>query len=62
MEYFGFMGFIFGILGLGAYSKVAKLEKALKEKGILDENYGQWNFPYFSRLIRPNHKHIDPRN
>ena len=36
METFGIMGFIFGLAALG---KVVLLEKKLKEKGVLEQDY-----------------------
>mgnify|MGYP000042799984 FL=1 len=39
MEGLAVMGFVFGILGLVAFVRLAKLTKTLKEKGILEENY-----------------------
>ena len=36
METFGIMGFIFGLAELG---KVLLLEKQLKEKGVLEQDY-----------------------
>lgn len=36
---FGIMGMSFGILGIIAYSRVDKLEKRLKELGILAPDY-----------------------
>jgi hypothetical protein len=36
MEY---VGIVFGIMGLVAFVRVEKLTKALKEKGILEEDY-----------------------
>ena len=35
----GTMGFIFGILGMSALAKISKLEKQLKDSGILDKEY-----------------------
>ena len=39
MESLGVMGFIFGMLGLGALVRIEKLTKTLKAKGILEDNY-----------------------
>jgi hypothetical protein len=39
MEYLGMMGFIFGLIGVAAYSRVDKLEKRLKELGALDQEF-----------------------
>ena len=36
METFGIIGFIFGLAALG---KVVLLEKKLKEKGVLEQDY-----------------------
>jgi hypothetical protein len=36
MEALGIMGFIFGLAALG---KILLLEKQLKEKGVLEQNY-----------------------
>jgi hypothetical protein len=36
MEY---AAFVFGILGLGAFVRVEKLVKTLKEQGALDQDY-----------------------
>ena len=39
MEAFGVLGFVFGMMGLIAFVRLEKLTKALKEKGILEEDY-----------------------
>lgn len=43
METFGIMGMSFGtigfIFGISALSKIAKLEKQLKEQGVLDKEF-----------------------
>jgi hypothetical protein len=39
MEIFGWMGFVFGIIGIIAYSRVDKLEKHLKKTGVLDKDF-----------------------
>ena len=46
METFGIMGMVFGIMGMTlgilgsiAFSKLTRLEKQLKESGVLDKNY-----------------------
>ena len=39
MEGLAVMGFVFGIMGVVAISRLEKLTKTLKEKGILEENY-----------------------
>jgi hypothetical protein len=39
MEALGVLGFIFGLLGVVAYTRIDKLEKRLKEAGILDEDF-----------------------
>ena len=43
MEAFGIIGMTFGIMGMGlgatAFTRLAKLEKTLKESGILDKDY-----------------------
>jgi len=36
MEAFGILGFVFGLV---AFVRMEKLTKALKEKGILEEDY-----------------------
>ena len=33
------MGFIFGMVGVGALVRLEKLTKTLKQKGILEESY-----------------------
>ena len=38
MEGLAAVGFAFGVLGLVAFIRVERLTKALKEKGILEEN------------------------
>lgn len=35
----GSMGFIFGIFGIVAYSRIDALEKKLKESGVLDKQF-----------------------
>jgi len=32
-------GFVFGIMGMGAFVRLEKLIKTLKEKGVLDDDY-----------------------
>ena len=43
MEAFGIVGLTFGIVGfifaMGALDKISKLEKQLKETGVLDKEY-----------------------
>lgn len=43
METFGIIGMTFGIIGMGvgvfAFMRLEKLEKQLKESGILDKDY-----------------------
>ena len=43
METFGIIGMSFGIMGFifaqSALAKISKLEKQLKEKGVLDKEY-----------------------
>ena len=43
MEAFGIIGMSFGIMGMGlgalAFTKIAKLEKQLRETGLLDKEY-----------------------
>jgi hypothetical protein len=43
MEAFGIIGMTFGIMGMGvaatALAKISKLEKQLKETGVLDKEY-----------------------
>ena len=39
MDVLAVMGFIFGMMRVVALVRVEKLTKALKEKGILEENY-----------------------
>ena len=43
METFGIIGMTFGIIGMGvgvfAFIRLEKLEKQLKESGILDKDY-----------------------
>ncbi len=43
MEVFGIIGMSFGIMGMGlgasAFQRLANLEKALKESGVLSKDY-----------------------
>ena len=39
MEGLSVLGFVFGILGLVAFVRLAKLTKELKANGVLDEDY-----------------------
>lgn len=39
METFGIVGMTFGIFGFIAFAKLVKLEKHLKESGVLDKDY-----------------------
>ncbi len=43
METFGIVGMTFGILGMTfgiiAFARLGKLERQLKESGVLDKNY-----------------------
>jgi hypothetical protein len=43
MDIFGSMGFTFALIGfifsMSALSRISKLEKKLKETGLLDENF-----------------------
>ena len=39
MEGLAVIGFVFGMVGVVALVRLEKLTEALKEKGILDENY-----------------------
>ena len=39
MEGLGVVGFVFGLVGVVAFIRLEKLTKALKAKGILDEDY-----------------------
>lgn len=39
MDFFGLIGFVFGIFGLVAYVRLEKLTKTLKENGALDQEY-----------------------
>jgi len=36
-----YIGFVFGILGLVAYIRVEKLVRTLKERGVLEQGYGE---------------------
>lgn len=39
MEALGVLGFIFGLMGMVAYVRLDKLEKKLKETGVLEPDF-----------------------
>ena len=39
MEWFGFLAFVFSLVGLAAYQRVDKLEKRLKELELIEADF-----------------------